>query len=333
LIEGSNSIASQSLSGTDTVKFGVSTLPVGIHSLAATYSGDANYLTSSGSGRVIVRMTPTITLVSSSASSGAGWPVTLTATAAGPLVTQAAGTISFMNGSTQVGSANTDINGVAALTTSALPAGSLSITAVYAANQYSDPATSNPVTLTITPDYTVSSTQTTATVRAGQSATYTLTIAGFGGFSAPITFSCSGQPLNSTCSFAPSSVTPGGSAPVTTVLTVQTAGNAAALRTVPVHRRSTILAFGIAPFGLAGLLLIGGRRNRRLWIGLVCCAIISLGLLTACGGGGGGAGGSTNPPLGPVTPSGGSTITVTATGTMNGVTISHQIPVTLVVNP
>jgi hypothetical protein len=179
LIEGSNSIAAQPLSGTDTVKFAVSTLPVGIHSLAATYSGDANYLASSGSGRVIVRMTPTITLVSSTASSGAGWPVTLTATAAGSLVAQAAGTINFMNGSMQVGSATTDSNGVAVLTTSALPAGSLSITAVYIANQYSDSTTSDPVALTITPDYTVSSTQTTATVRAGQSATYTLTIAGF----------------------------------------------------------------------------------------------------------------------------------------------------------
>jgi len=333
LIEGSNSIADQPLSGTDTVKFAVSTLPVGIHSLVATYSGDANYLASSGSGRVIVRMTPTITLVSSTASSGAGWPVTLTATAAGSLVTQAAGTINFMNGSTQVGSATTDSNGVAVLTTSALPAGSPSITAVYIANQYSDSATSDPVALTITPDYTVSSTQTTATVRAGQSATYTLTIAGFGGFNVPITFSCSGQPLYSTCSFAPSSVTPGGSSTVTTVLTLQTAGTAAALRTMPVDRRSTILAFGVASFGLAGLLLIGGRRNRRLWIGLLCCFIISLGLLTACGGGGGGTGGSTNPPPGPVTPSGNSTITVTATGTMNGVTISHQIPVTLVVNP
>jgi Bacterial Ig-like domain (group 3)/FG-GAP-like repeat/FG-GAP repeat len=330
LAEGPNSLGSAPISGTGTAAFSISTLPVGVHSVVATYSGDTNYLTSTGSGQVIVRMTPTIALVSSTASAGAGWPVTLTATATGPLVTQAAGTISFMNGTTQVGSATTDSNGVAAFTTSSLPVGSLTITAVYVANQYSDSATSNPVALTITPDYTVSAAQTRATVRAGQSATYTLTVAGFGGFSAPISFSCSGQPQNSTCSFAPSSVTPSGSTSVTTVLTVKTAGNAAALKTMPGHRRSMILAFSVS-FGLAGILVVGGSRNRRLWIAVLCCGIVALMLLTACGGGG--SGGSNNPPPGPVTPSGSSTITVTATGAANGATIAHQISVTLVVNP
>ncbi len=330
LAEGANSLGSAPIAGTETASFAVSTLPVGIHSVVATYSGDPNYLTSTGTGRAIVRMTPTLALVSSTGTSGAGWPVTLTATASGPLVTQAAGsTIDFMNGSTQVGSATTDASGVAVLTTSSLPAGNVSITAVYVANQYSDSATSNVVALTITPDYTISPSQTTATVRAGQSATYTLTIAGFGGFSAPISFSCSGQPLNSTCSLTPSSVTPSGATPVSTVLTVKTAGNAAALKTMPAQRRSMILAFSIS-FGLAGLLVMGGSRNRRIWIALLSCGIILLVLLTACGGGGGG--GSTNPP-GPVTPTGTSTITVTATGTANGVTVSHQISVTLVVTP
>jgi FG-GAP-like repeat/Bacterial Ig-like domain (group 3) len=244
------------------------------------------------------------------------------------------GNVNYTEGTELLGTASLSSAAEATLPVSFTTLGGHEVTAAYSGD-----GTFNPRSVSILqqvnaipPDYTVSSMQTTASVRAGQAATYTLAVAGLGGFNTAISFSCSGLPLNSACSFAPSSVTPSGSEPVTTVLTVQTAGTAAMLKTMPAHRRSMVLAFSLS-FGLAGLLLVGGGPNRRLWVGLLGCGIISLVLLTGCGGGGGSGGGSTAPPPGPITPTGSSTITVTATGTMNGVTISHQIPVTLVVNP
>ena len=250
-----------------------------------------------------------------------------------PWVGVPSGSVNYLEGTQLLGTASLSSAAEAVLSVSFTTLGGHEVTAAYSGDGTFNPRSVSVLQQVnaIPPDYTVSATQTTASVRAGQAATYTLAVAGLGGFNTAISFSCSGLPLNSTCGFAPSSVTPSGSVPVTTVLTVQTAGNAAMLKTMPVHRRSMVLAFSLS-FGLAGLLVVGGDRKRRLWVGLLGFGIFSLVLLTACGGGGSG-GGSTSPPPGPVTPSGNSTIIVAATGTMNGVTISHQIPVTLVVNP
>ena len=51
-----------------------------------------------------------------------------------------------------------------------------------------------------------------ATVSAGQSATYTLAVGGQGGFNQTVSFTCTGAPSKSTCTVSPSTLTAGSSA-------------------------------------------------------------------------------------------------------------------------
>jgi hypothetical protein len=90
-----------------------------------------------------------------------------------------------------------------------------------------------------------------ATVTAGQTANYTLAITplGPGGFTNSISMACSGLPASTTCSFSPSTVTPGAAA-TTVTLSISTKTRLAYLRPL---RHFYALAL---PF--AGLLLIFG---------------------------------------------------------------------------
>ena len=60
------------------------------------------------------------------------------------------------------------------------------------------------------PDFTISVTPpNTATVAAGSPATYTISVAALNGFNSPVTLTCSGLPLGTSCAFNPPTVTPG----------------------------------------------------------------------------------------------------------------------------
>jgi|GEM_PF-1958258 len=74
------------------------------------------------------------------------------------------------------------------------------------------------------PDFAIAVTPpTTATVAAGSPATYTISVTAIQGFNSPVTLTCSGLPLGTSCAFNPPAVTPGASA-VTSVLTITTTG-------------------------------------------------------------------------------------------------------------
>jgi hypothetical protein len=75
----------------------------------------------------------------------------------------------------------------------------------------------------IVQDFTISVTPpTTATVVAGSPATYTISVGPINAFISPVTLTCSGLPLGTSCAFAPPIVTPGTTTPVTSVLTITT---------------------------------------------------------------------------------------------------------------
>ena len=58
------------------------------------------------------------------------------------------------------------------------------------------------------PDFTIAAVSPSATVSAGQSATYNLALTAFGGFSQPVTLSCTGLPAGATCSISPNPANP-----------------------------------------------------------------------------------------------------------------------------
>lgn len=124
--------------GTGTLSGGVATLSTsaltaGTHAISAIYGGDTNNTSVTFIGPQIVNPAVTTTvLVSSVNPSAPGQAVTFTATVTSGGITPA-GTVSFNDGGAAIGSA-TLAGGIATLTTSALTAGTHTITAVYAGN-------------------------------------------------------------------------------------------------------------------------------------------------------------------------------------------------------
>ena len=153
----------------------------------------------------------------------------------------------------------------------------------------------------------------TATVTAGQPASYTLSIGG-GGFSGIVTLSCSGAPIGANCS-VPSSVMVSAATASTFTVNVTTTSNALAASHSSISLFPELWA--IALFGF--WILPGARRGRRWAVPLSSLGVVLL--LCSCGGGG-----SSGPQSNPnATPPGTYTLTVNATsGSTN-----QSIPLTL----
>src|SRR5262249_18820660 len=149
----------------------------------------------------------------------------------------------------------------------------------------------------------------------------TITVTPQNGFTNAVTLACSGLPTGANCSFSPSSVTPTGGAPATSMLTISTTRAQASLTWPPRFIFYTMLL----PIG--GLALLGAgftsRKKRLLGIALVCLLCSGLIFLAACGGGssssGGGGGGGTPP----------GTYTITVTGTSGSLSNSQAVSLTV----
>lgn len=190
-----------------------------------------------------------ITISPSATTVNAGTSVTFRATVT---PSTGAGTVSFStfnNGNTvALGTAvlNTPYppssNGIAVFSTSALPAGSNSVTATYEGDAANNASTSSPALITVA-DFTLTVTAplSPASVSAGQSASATLTIAPVNGSTQTINFSNSissntgsgpgsctaGLPVGALCLFNPTSITLDGIHSQTVTLTMTTLPNMA----------------------------------------------------------------------------------------------------------
>ncbi len=195
----------------------------GIHTITAQYSGDDAFLPSSE--RIPLQVTGLATMLTLAAPADAarGSAVTLTAniTSTGGTPT---GDIVFRDGNTSLGSAPLDGAGVATLRINTLAAGAQSLTASYAGDGKFGGSTSSAITINIAnPDFSLGATPASASVIAGQSTQFTLTVSPGGGFANNVTFSCP-PIIGITCAFSPATVTPANGAASTT-LTVTTSAN------------------------------------------------------------------------------------------------------------
>ena len=128
---GGSTLGTVSLSGGKAV-YTTTALPVGTHSITASYSGSADFNTSTSSAltETVKQATTTTTLASSKNPSTSGQAVTFTALVK-PSAGTIAGTVSFYDGSTKIGT-ETLSGGKATFTTNGLAAGTHSIKAIYA---------------------------------------------------------------------------------------------------------------------------------------------------------------------------------------------------------
>jgi hypothetical protein len=185
-------------------------------------------------------------------------------------------------------------------------------------------------------DFSLAASPTSATVTAGQTATYTLNITPAGGFNQKISLTCSGAPSAANCSISPVSVTPDGTNSAKATVTVSTTARSLAgpaRRLVPpraggplaLPRVVWLLVLGT----LSSLAMLRRRRVRFSLVVLAATALLTASL-AACGGGGG----VTPPPAAPPsgTPAGTYTLTLTGTYTSSSRSLSHITTVSLRVN-
>jgi hypothetical protein len=143
-----------------TAVFSTAALQVGNHTITVVYGGD-NTFTSSTSPAVVVVINPQPTSVFLTATPTSAQPGQSVLLSAQVSPSTATGTVTFRDGSTQIGSADI-IGGLAATTVSTLANGSHTITAVYGGNASFGGSTSNPVTVSV--GQILTNTTTTVTV-------------------------------------------------------------------------------------------------------------------------------------------------------------------------
>ena len=174
-------------------------------------------------------------------------------------------------------------------------------------------------------DFSLASSPTSNTLKAGSTATYTISVANVGGaFTEAVKLSCGGAPSKATCTLSSSSVTPGSS--TTATLTISTTASAAQALPAIASPGGTYYAFWlpILGTGIFGMLLPGlGVRRKKIGVaGLLAFLCLILMLMPACAGGTG-----ISQPKTPGTPAG--TYTLTVTGTSSS--LQHSLPLTLTV--
>jgi hypothetical protein len=155
-----------------TATFTTSSLTAGGRSITAVYSGDGNYATGTSAALTQVVKTGTTTSLSSSANpSVAGQAITLTATLSASAAT---GTVQFLDGVTVLGSVTVS-GGSATLSTSALTAGSHTLTASYSGDTYYN-ASSSSLTQTVKAQTSTALSSSSTTPTAGQAVTFTASV-------------------------------------------------------------------------------------------------------------------------------------------------------------
>jgi hypothetical protein len=220
-------------------------------------------------------------------------------------------------------------NYVATFTSTSLPAENAIVTAEYSGDVHYAAATTTITFQQLGPSYSISANPASLTVKQGSSGSVTFTVTPQNGFNQAVSFTCDGTtlPKGVACSFQPASVTPNGSGAVTTTLTVQTTGTAAALN------RRTMPFLGWLPRGgsaLALLLLGIPRVRRRMWLGgaaLMLFALCLTGML-GCGGGGSNSGSGATQNANATPPGSYSILVTTLAGSASGaapVTVSLTV--------
>lgn len=256
----------------------------------------------------------------------AGTSVTFTATVAPTSGTaKPTGTVTFFNGSSQLGTGSLS-NGTATLSTHPFAtAGNYSVTASYGGGGNFLASGSSAVSVPVV-DFTLAASLNALSITRGQSGMVMLSVTSLNGFSTALTYSCSGLPANSTCTA--SNVTTGG-ATVTITTTLPSARLAGAL-----FGNSKGPFYALFLPGCLGVCLAVSKSSRKLTgtrtLMLVSLLAFSVLWMVACGGGssgGGGGGGNSGTPVGTYT-----VIVMGTTGGTNALTHAATPSITLTVN-
>ncbi|HEX4155444.1 MAG TPA: Ig-like domain repeat protein [Acidobacteriaceae bacterium] len=210
--------------GTDgTATDAITGLSGGAHEINATYSGDDTFASSAATTplNLTIATAPTVTTVTGtingSTAVATGTSATFTTTVAPGFAPPPypSGSVSFYaNGSTTALGTAPLTNGVATFTTTALPNGQYSVTAVYSGDSDFAASTSGSYAVYVSPPtFVMSNLPSSLSVSAHGSASLSFTLTPIAGYTGTVFFACSGLPQDTTCNFSPGAadftVTPG----------------------------------------------------------------------------------------------------------------------------
>ena len=264
----------------DTYSIPVTFTTGGNHLLRVSFSGDSNVNASYNTYVFPVGSTTYsyVSLMSDVSSALVGQPITLTAQV-GSDVRQyvATGSVTFVDGSTTLGTAPLDATGTATLAVSSLAPGAHNISSNYPGDAVLQASSGGPLVVSVS-DFSMQAQPTSLSIAAGQSGTATISILPIGGSTQTLQFTCGNAPAGVSCAFSPASVTLDGTNPASVKVTVS--ATAAVRHTT--SRRDVLALAGSLAFGI--MLLPLGRRRGRAVMGMCVIAIVSLTLYgTGCG--------------------------------------------------
>ena len=261
---------------------------------------------------LIIQNQPPVAMLTLSATSGAA-PLALTASSAGsfdPDGTIASTAINFGDGSGSVNATSANH--------SYSTAGNYTVTLTVTDNLGATTSKTASVSVTGSQPFAFTSSSTSATVAAGQAASYNLSLDTKGsGFTGTASLVCSGAPAGTTCSATPASASfNAGNVSVPVTVTVSTTTSA---RLKPVSLKG--FPFLLATV-FAGLFCGVNKRARQTGLGII--AILLLLSMISCGGG---ASTSTTQSAAPRSPTT-ATLTVTATSSNQTATATLTLTIT-----
>ena len=256
-------------------------IPGGTYNVTAAYGGNLGQLfqksnsDSSPVTFIVATAVPTVTLseplgIQPNSQNGIyyvqqGGATTLTANVSSPLGTPT-GTVTFMNGSTVVGSATPDANGNAIFAVKDLPAGTYNLTAVYGGDQNFSSGQSAVITFQLIPgSVLITANPASISTTAGTPVASTLTLQSLVGFAATngvnITCDPTTMPYYSECTFSvpqPDICAPSPNSSCTgTTTTVVTISSNIPVNVPPTASNVPLKRPGSSPLYLAGLLGLG----------------------------------------------------------------------------
>jgi hypothetical protein len=282
-----NAMGTANLDATGTANFTYAGLSVGAHSITASYGGDTNNSPSTSAAvSEVVQTIPTITDLGSSTTGGASPQVILVATVLGSTGPVPTGVVTFTSGTTTVGSAPLNANGIVTLVPN-LPSGTYNIVAVYGGDALHSPSTSQQITISATATGFNLTTPPSLTMSASQNATITVTLTSISGFADTIGLGCASLPAGVTCHFSPISVNLAANGVATAQLTIDTnsplSGGASAMNNRPGNSGAFLAGLFLPLSVLFGGIFWRFRRRYAAVLTMVLVLVLSGAALLATG--------------------------------------------------
>ncbi len=278
------------LDGTGKASFSNSSLTVGNHTITAAYSGDAsNNAGTSNQFAQAVQPISTATSLGTATTTGVTPETVLVATVVGGTGPTPTGTVVFMNGSTAIGVATLDANGVGTLLPDLAPA-TYNLVAQYSGDSIHGASTSSAIKITGAPTgFGMTANPTSVSIAATQNTVLTLTFKSNNGYTDTIGLGCGTLPLGVNCHFSSTTVALKANATTTVQLNIDT-GTPLGAGASAMNSSSGPRGFSLAGLFLPAGLLVGWigwrfRKRNAAFFALALAALLSSALLVSgCGG-------------------------------------------------